>query len=539
VRELLFLSPYPKLSNLANELLCQKKVDYEIIDIPALQSEEAVKALDKSARVIVSRGGVAKTIRLYSDIPVVEIPVTLFDILDACNSVSNVGSKGKAIITSANIIYSPWHISKIKELNFEFVSNENWDEERIQAEELMKTGCYDVIVGDALSYGLAQQHGLYTALIESGRESIHSAIEEALKIVGTHQRDKQLQIKYRKEILDHGWLAKYTFRDILGQNAEMSRIIKLAKIFAKSEGGILITGETGTGKELFAQSIHNASDRVYGPFVAVNCSAFNENLFESELFGYESGAFTGASKSGKKGLFECANQGTIFLDEISEASINLQAKLLRVLQERKVRRVGSEKVIDLDTRIICATNKNLVDLVEQGLFRRDLYYRLSELELIIPPLRDRQDDISLIAQALVKKESSKNRKDFYWQEPGVFDSLRRYEWPGNVRELRNFIVKLVTYWEEGEITSGNIDALFRLNCQAAAPINRKETEKDSTHVQKGLGKKISITVSKDLRMMDLEIFSQLLVLYDGDKEALCQDYGISRMTLWRKLNYQK
>lgn len=529
MRELLFLSPYPKLSDLASEVLSLKNVDYEIIDIPSLQSEQAVKELDKTARVIVSRGGVAKTAKLYTNLPVIEIPVTLFDILDACNAVANVGTKGKAIITSANIIYNQRYINRIKDMNIEFVSSDNWIDERIQAEEMMKSGVYDVIIGDALSYDLAQEYGLHATLIESSKESINLAVEEALRIVAPHRLDHQQRIKSRKEILEQGWVANYTFRDILGQSEELVRIVKLAQRFAKSESNVLITGETGTGKEMFAQSIHNASDRVYGPFVSVNCGAINDNLFESELFGYDGGAFTGAHKDGKKGLFECANRGTIFLDEISETSLSAQAKLLRVLQEKEIRRVGSEKVFELDARIICATNKNLVDLVSQGLFRRDLYYRLSELELLIPPLRDRQEDIVLIAKALVKKEANRNKKDFYWKDRAVFNPLRQYQWPGNVRELRNFIVKLVTYLEEQEITGVEIDYILRLNNQAPLPATLEKRTEDT---------KISVTVSRDLKIIEREVLVQLLRLYSGDKEKLCRDYGISRMTLWRKLNYK-
>ncbi len=538
MRELLFLSPYAKLSNVASEILGQRNVDYEIVDIPSLRSEETVRELNQQARVIVSRGGVSKTAKLYTSIPVIEIPVTLYDIMDAYKAVADIGVKKKAIITSANIIYNPRFINKIKEMKIEFLSSDNWVDERIQAEELMRSGEYDVIIGDALSHDLAKEYGLHTVLIESSKESVVLAVEEALRIVVTHRLDQQQRIKSRKEILEQGWVANYSFRDILGRSHELSHVINVAKRFAKSAGNVLIAGETGTGKEMFAQSIHNASDRVYGPFVSVNCSAVNDNLFESELFGYDAGAFTGANKAGKKGLFECANKGTIFLDEISETSLRAQAKLLRVLQEKEIRRVGSDKIIELDARIICATNKNLVDLVSQGMFRRDLYYRLSELELTIPPLRARQDDIVLIAEAFVKKEANRNKKDLYWQDQAVFRPLLKYNWPGNVRELRNYIIKLITYLESEEITSNDIDYLLQTNYLNPVPTSRKECGLAAAVENRADHRTVCLNVLKDLKMMERDMLIQLLALYNGDKAKLCQDYGISRMTLWRKLNYK-
>ena len=532
--EILLLSPYPKLSSLARKILGNNNIDYEIIDIPALDSVEFVKDIRTDARVIVSRGGTAKLARYYTNIPVVEIPVTMLDILAACHLTVGMGPKKKAVVTSANIIFEPQHINKIKELQIDFFSCENWVDERIQAEELLRNGRYGVFIGDSLAQALATKYGVHSELIESGEEAINLAINEALRIVATYQAEQRTRIKSRKEILNNGWVAQYSFRDVMGESGGILQTIKLAKKFARSNGSVLICGETGTGKELFAQSIHNESDRLYGPFISINCSALNDNLFESELFGYDGGAFTGANKDGKRGLFECADKGTIFLDEISEMPLSSQAKLLRVLQEKKLRRVGSEKVVELDVRIICAANKNLFELAEAGQFRKDLYYRLNELELSVPPLRERKEDVLLLTEAFLNKEMHKIRKKLFWADQSCFNPLLEYSWPGNIRELRNFIVKIVTYAENEVITGDYIQQLFEShnrqkqatngNMGAQAPLPKEEN-------------KIHLTVSRDFKVMEQELFRELLQLYGGDKTKLCADYGISSITLWRKLNY--
>jgi transcriptional regulator with PAS, ATPase and Fis domain len=528
--EILLLSPYGKLTESAHTLLTQRGVSFEVIEVPPLRSEEVVRSIDRKAQVIISRGGTAMLAKHYTSVPVIEIPVTLSDILGSVAGISGFDGKKKVIISTANIIYDPKYISKIRGLSIDFVTSadcfvscQDWVEERIQSEALAQGGGYDIIIGDALVCAIAARHGIHSVLIESSEESLNVAIDEAMRIVETNRRGSQQLIKRRKEILENGWVANYSFRDILGQGSDLEQAIRQARLFAGSNGNVLIEGETGTGKELFAQSIHNESNRVYGPFVSVNCSAISETLFESELFGYDSGAFTGASKGGKKGLFECAQNGTIFLDEISETSINAQAKLLRVLQERKLRRVGSEKIIDLNARVICATNKNLLELADSGQFRRDLYYRLSELELYLPPLRDRRSDVLVIAENFLHREAGKVNRKLFWKDSTVFAPLLKYDWPGNIRELRNFVIKLATYSKDGEVTSAAVDAVFRSSSREAA---RKK------------GNELTIGISRDLKLMEREIFTKLLLFYDGDKERLCREYGISRPTLWRKLKYK-
>jgi len=240
----------------------------------------------------------------------------------------------------------------------------------------------------------------------------------------------------RVNLFKKGHTAKYRFSDIVGKSKNMSETIEIAKKLSRSNSTLLLTGESGTGKELFAHSIHNASKQQYGPFVAANFAALTESLLESELFGYEEGAFTGARKGGHAGLFEQAHKGTIFLDEIGDASPRIQARLLRVLQEKEVLRVGGTKIIPIDVRVIASTNKDLHKLVQKGDFREDLYYRLNVLPINIPPLRERKSDIPLLIKMFLKKFPNGSEMVISNE---VMAKFLEYDWPGNVRELENVI----------------------------------------------------------------------------------------------------
>ncbi|MCG0276831.1 MAG: sigma 54-interacting transcriptional regulator [Thermosediminibacteraceae bacterium] len=246
-----------------------------------------------------------------------------------------------------------------------------------------------------------------------------------------------------------GLTAIYEFEDIVGQSRAIKKTIEAAKKIASSDSTVLIYGESGTGKELFAQAIHNASRRRDGPFVPVNFPALPSNLLESELFEYEEGAFTGAKKGGKPGLFEKADGGTIFLDEIGDAPPDFQVKLLRVLQDKRIIRVGGLKAIPVDVRIIAATNKDLWKKVKDGSFRQDLYYRLSVLPVIIPPLRERKEDIFLLLGYYLEKYTGGRITSIYdFLDEKVLEYLIAYEWPGNVRELINLVEYLVSVKDE-------------------------------------------------------------------------------------------
>ena len=240
----------------------------------------------------------------------------------------------------------------------------------------------------------------------------------------------EMERSLNKKLVERGLFAKYSFHDIKHKSAVMEECIKQAKAAAETEHTVLIIGESGTGKELLAQAIHNYSQRKSLPFVSVNCAAIPENLLESELFGYVGGAFTGADKNGKIGYFERANHGTIFLDEIGDVSPAMQAKLLRVIQERQIMRVGSDRVVDLDVRIIAATNKNLREAVEKKQFREDLYYRLDVLQIKAPALRERKEDVGVLLEYFLQDDFRKLSREEKLR-------LKKYKWPGNIRELEN------------------------------------------------------------------------------------------------------
>lgn len=265
---------------------------------------------------------------------------------------------------------------------------------------------------------------------------------------------QQMEAMIRKEIYARGHVAKFHFENIIGQSPAIIKTIETAKDFSATNSSVLILGETGTGKEVFAQSIHNESSRAKGPFVAINCASLPAQLLESELFGYVGGAFTGANKEGKPGLFEVAHGGTIFLDELAEMDYVNQGRLLRVLQEKSVVRLGSYKVIPVDVRIIAATNKNLEDLVMEHKFRDDLYYRLNVLRLELPPLRARKQDIRLYTETFLEEFAANTGKPFKLTHDAL-QLLAKYPWPGNIRECRNLIER-ITATAKSSIINGSL-----------------------------------------------------------------------------------
>jgi PAS domain S-box-containing protein len=266
--------------------------------------------------------------------------------------------------------------------------------------------------------------------------------------VGTLQNVTNIQkveAKIRREAHVKGHVARFRFSDLIGKSPVLLEAMKLARDFAHTESAVLIHGETGVGKELFAQSIHYASRRGHGPFVPVNCAALPENLLESELFGYTEGAFTGARRGGKAGLFELAHGGTLFLDEVSEIPLALQGRLLRVLQEREVMRLGYDRVIPVDVRVISATNRNLEQRVDQGLFRPDLFFRLNVLSLRVPPLRERPGDVTILLDHFLRRHTGKR----LLLSEAALKFLSGHGWPGNVRELENWCERLVAVFPSG------------------------------------------------------------------------------------------
>ena len=338
-------------------------------------------------------------------------------------------------------------------------------------------------------------------------------------VIATIQEANRIQKaeeKVRRELYLKGNTARYTFFDMHTINDNMKGLIEQAKKYSLTNSTILIDGETGTGKEVLAQSIHNYSLRKNEPFVAINCAAVPETLLESELFGYEEGSFTGALKGGKPGLFEIAHHGTLFLDEIGEMPLNLQARLLRILQEKVVRRIGSDKVIPLDVRIIAATNKNLLSEVRKENFREDLYYRLNILSLYLPPLRDRVEDIKYLSKLFIAYATEKTGCRVNNIEDDAIEGLKLYSWPGNVRELENVIERYVILKNDSRIT---LQDLSWLDVHKSNIIQYKN--------------KYDISV---MSKTEKELILQVLDANKWNIKKTSEILNISRTTLWRKMN---
>ncbi|MGE5590488.1 MAG: sigma 54-interacting transcriptional regulator [Bacillota bacterium] len=543
------IAPYPELAEIAQRVVTA-------FDLPVAvhtgDLQEGVKAatdaVNAGAHVIISRGGTALAIRQALGKPVVEIPVSAYDVLRAVHRARNHGGR-IGVVGFENVVLGAQGIGPILGLKITEVPLHSESEIERIVSDLSKSGV-EAVVGDAIAVKTAEAHGIPGELVTSGQETVLAACQEALRVLDvwlqeqawvsrlrailgsvgegilaldehneitlanpeaarllgypeeeltgrqisriapdlhparsqdlhgnpqgrvlrhgslqlvanffpypvgertsgvviTLQDVQQLQraeSRVRRALLARGHTARTTLDDIVGASPPMSVVISQARAFAATNSVILITGETGTGKELLAQGVHNASARRSGPFVAINCAALPSTLLDSELFGYVEGAFTDARKGGKMGLFEQAHLGTIFLDEIGELPLEMQGRLLRVLQEREVMRIGGDRIVPVDVRVIAATNVNLVEAVRAGRFRQDLFYRLNVLHLHLPPLRERTQDIPHIARALLSRLAARQHKAVPEVSPEALAALQAYPWPGNVRELENVVERLL------------------------------------------------------------------------------------------------
>lgn len=330
---------------------------------------------------------------------------------------------------------------------------------------------------------------------------------------GLKARSTEKEVVTLKARLDR----KFSLGEVIGSSESLQRSIEQVRSVASSNATVLLLGETGTGKELFAQMIHQASGRAKGPFMAVHCAAIPANLLESELFGHEKGAFTGANER-RIGRFESADGGTLFLDEIGEIDATTQVKLLRFLETRAVERLGSHRPVALDLRLVCATNRDLAQMVKEGKFREDLYYRLSVVPLRLPPLRDRQDDIPLLLTHYLERFAKENASAPARLSPEALAVLSRYPWPGNIRELRNACENLAVLRAGKVVAAGDLDPRFT----AAAPAALAVASPAGTH---GL----------DRMQNEKQLLKQALAAAAGNRTKAAELMGISRRTLHRKL----
>lgn len=618
------VAPYEECKQLAEAVAAESREMNVLLQIVSATGVKVIEKLHFDCDAIIARGVTASALQAaYPHIPVINLPVTGYDVINAvmyCRK--QFSAQNIAIMGSDSMIYGVQNISGA--LGVAIQCYRVMEEE--DAEQCVKTALAsgaDAIISGAMTVEIAKRYGLNAILIESGKEAILQALGEAVrtarvakhnqeiaervkaimdhayegvlaidekgyvtvfnktaeaitkvstqKALGRHIRSvlpntgllriletgeaelgdletisgalvvknrvpvkvkdkvvgavatfqhasklQELESRIREKIHYTGLKAKYSFHDIMGASTTLTETIEMTRKFSKVDSNILLIGETGTGKELFAQSCHNNSLRRKGPFMAVNCAALPENLLESELFGYVPGAFTGAAKSGKPGLFELAHQGTIFLDEVSEIPLKLQGRLLRVLQEREIMRLGDDRIIPVDVRVISATNKDLKQLALESAFRRDLLYRLDVLHIHVPPLRARQGDILLLVEHFLALYTNRFHKNPVRLSPAAERLLTSYNWPGNVRELCNVCERLAVLAEGARITEAAILRILSLE--------RTETALEQEHDSKA-----------EAAVVDKKAIHDALQRAGGNKMQAARLLGISRTTLWRKL----
>ena len=406
---------------------------------------------------------------------------------------------------------------------------------------IISKGGIDLVITDLRMDGISGEEVVRRVTTENPGLPIivltgHGSIEDATKAIKAGAYDfltKPLDLDHLNHIVKNalkGRLQEQKINELqeklgnsnqsdlmVGKSAELNRVRTLIQKAAPSQATVLITGESGVGKELVARAIHNQSNRKDKPLITVNCSALSESLLESELFGYEKGSFTGAENQ-HKGRFELADGGTIFLDEIGEINMVTQVKLLRVLQERKFERVGGEKTIEVEVRLVAATNRNLEKEVEEGRFRQDLFYRLNVLRIQMPSLRDRKDDIPLLMHEFLKKFNIKNQKNIKGFDNRAKSAMLKYDWPGNIRELENCVESAVVMCNGEEI---KIDDL---------PLSIQNKSSD---------KMIEIPLGMPIEEAEKILIQENLAACNGNKSKAAQILGIGRKTLLRKIGDAK
>ncbi|MBU3188979.1 sigma 54-interacting transcriptional regulator [Clostridium bowmanii] len=366
--------------------------------------------------------------------------------------------------------------------------------------------------------------GKLVAVVSTDRD-VTEVTRLANQLETERKKVKLLELAYKREIA-----ANYNFSSVVGKNKKIIEAIAMSQKVAQSSASILITGESGTGKEVFAKAIHEASGRT-GNFVAVNCSAIPEQLIESEVFGYVEGAFTGAIRRGKIGKFELANNGTLFLDEIGDMPLEMQVKFLRVLQDGIVYRLGSEKGVITDTRIIAATNRNLNDLIKEKKFRDDLYYRFAVVQIELPPLRERKEDIKELADLFINQIAKKENIDINSIDERIYPLLFKCKWEGNIRELKNVIQRMIVLSNEGEITLDTLPEYILNNGEVKkeVPLEGKDNEVLEQDQNK-------YDLVKILQRVEKSTIVEVLLSVGGNKQKAAKILNLKRSTLYYKLN---
>ena len=470
---------------------------------------------------VIAAGSNGAYLKSRLSVPVVIAKASGFDVMQAL-------SRARKITPDIGIITYQSTMPALKEFQnafgFRIAQRKYATEEdaRAQINELKVSGI-KAIVGAGLITDLAEEAGLAAVFVYSAA-SIRQAFDDALEIAKLTQLESQ---RGRGTPIGDTLRAKHGITDLRGESSAMEALRQTVVLYARSPATVLIQGETGTGKELVAQAIHRENPRMAGgnrPFVAVNCGAIAESLLESELFGYEEGAFTGSRRGGHAGLFEAAQRGTLFLDEIGEMPLTLQTRLLRVLEEREIVRVGGTRPIPVDVRIISATHCDLEARIRAGRFRSDLFYRLAVLRLTLPPLRERSDDLIALAVWCLKNAlaslGARPHPNLQAEINACAPLLQAYDWPGNVRELRNLMERLALF-------------LAAEPLQAISPGFLLKVAQELT--QTPADQMTRPTPMEQPSTMPTESISQILVRFDGNRTAVAKHLGISRTTLWRRL----
>ncbi|WP_237387628.1 propionate catabolism operon regulatory protein PrpR [Xenorhabdus sp. Sc-CR9] len=467
-------------------------------------------------------------------VPVIIAKASGFDVMQALARARQISSR-IGVINYQNTFPVLEEFQQSLNLRIEQRSYVTEEDARTQVNALKSMGI-KVIVGAGLITDLAYEADLVGVFIYSA-DSIRQAFQDALDMAKMTKLNQSIISPFPTE---DKLRIRHTISDIRGNSAAMEHVRNTIMLYSRSVATVLIQGESGTGKELVAQAIHYEYTLRYGqlvgkhprPFVAVNCGAIAESLLEAELFGYEEGAFTGSRRGGRAGLFEVAHRGTLFLDEIGEMPLPLQTRLLRVLEEKSVVRVGGYRPIAVDVRIICATHCDLDTWVREGRFRADLFYRLCVLRINIPALRERENDIGLLAMEYLQRAfaaqnlsvSSSKRKEFV----ACHEVLKSYHWPGNVRELRNLMERIALYLSVNPEQSLTPELILSLSPERQIDIN------DADNCIKA-----AKFIESPLFIESIPSAHEVMARFSGNRRAAAEYLGISRTTLWRRLKWEQ
>ena len=500
--------------------------------------EEKIKALAAAGiKVVIGGGTISKPSYEYGLTPIV-LQSSRESIISAISegvrvSIATIEEKNKlqrlrAIVENSNdgiISVNKHGIIKIFNSMAEKLLKRNADDliGKSIFSEFDELNIKDIFINEVSELEVIKEVNHVKLLVSSIPVKVNDEIMDVITILQDVNKLKETEEKIRREIMSTGFYAKYKFDDIVGKSKVSKDLIRIAKDYAEVNSTVLIEGETGTGKEVIAQSIHNYSEVANGPFVAVNCAAFPENLLESELFGYAPGSFTGADRKGKRGLFELAHGGTIFLDEICEMNPMLQGRLLRVLQEKNVMRVGDNKLIPINVRVIAASNKDLKQLTLKNKFREDLYYRLNVLKIDMPPLRHKAEDIPELVNKFMHEFSQRLNKSVFAIEPDAMAHIMSYDWPGNIRELKNFVERIMVIHKKRVLELSDIkDKYFSV-------------EQPYTEFEQFIVRDKSYEIDCSRFGSEKENIERCLAENKGILLLTAKTLGISRSTLWRKM----